>query len=248
MSAETDVRAALYRGEMFLEYLPVVNLEDKRCVGAEALIRWRRGSRIVPPLEFIPLIENTPVSGLVTYWVIETAGRELGAWLRTHDDVGLGMNVPPEVFGRGGLEYAAVKADLLDLPNKFVLEITERGVPDRLGVDEINSIPRRNVLIALDDVCASDASFLLASQIRVDLLKIEKDSVEQMTRGGLSSDEASALSSLIQEANVAVVAEGVETDAQVEVLRNAGIGMAQGWLFSHPLSAADFMSYFSTHR
>lgn len=248
MSTVTEIRDALYRGDFFLEYLPIVNLEDSRCFGGEALIRWRRGSRIIPPLQFIPLIENTPVSGLVTYWVIDTVARELAPWLRANDGVHLAINVPPEVFGRGGLEYAAAKSDLLDLADKFILEVTERGVPDKLGVDELNSRPYRRVLIALDDVCAGDASFLVASQVRVDILKLEKSCVDQITRGDLSSTETVALSSLIRAAKVCVIAEGVETSAQVEQLRNAGIGMGQGWLFSHPLCAADFMEYFSAHR
>jgi sensor c-di-GMP phosphodiesterase-like protein len=248
MSAATEVKAALYGGDLFLEYLPVVSLQDHRCVGGEALIRWRRGSRIVEPLEFIPLIENTPVSGLVTYWVIDTVAHELAAWLRAHDGVHLAINVPPEVFGRGGLEYAAAKSDLLDIAYKFVLEITERGVPDKLGVDELNARPRGGVLIALDDVCASDASLLVVSQVRVDIVKIDKSCVDQIIRENWPSKKISALSSLIREAQVAVIAEGVETAAQVEILRNAGIGMAQGWFFSHPLSAVDFMAYFSAHQ
>jgi sensor c-di-GMP phosphodiesterase-like protein len=248
MSTAAEVRAALYSGDLFLEYLPVVSLADKRCIGGEALIRWRRGSRIIPPLDFIPRIENTPVAGLVTYWVIDTVAHELAAWLRARDGVYIAINVPPEVFGRGGLEYAAAKSHVLDLASKFVLEITERGVPDKLGVAELNSRPRCGVLVALDDVCASDASLLVASQVHVDMLKIEKSCVDRMTQEDSSSTELSTLSSLIRAAEVTVVAEGVERAAQVERLRSFGIGAGQGWLFSHPLSAAEFMAYVSMHR
>jgi sensor c-di-GMP phosphodiesterase-like protein len=248
MTVVSDVRAALYGGDLFLEYLPVVSLEDKRCVGAEALIRWRRQSHVVQPLEFIPLIENTPLSGLVTYWVIDTVADELAGWLRTHDGVHIAINVPPEVFGRGGLEYAAAKSDLLNLAYKFVLEITERGVPDKLGVDELNARPRGGVLVALDDVCASEASLLVASRVRVDIIKIDKPCVEEISREDSSQAKIAGLSALIRAAHVDVIAEGVETAAQIEVLRNAGIGMAQGWYFSPPLSAADFLTYFSAHR
>lgn len=156
-------------------------------------------------------------------------------------------NVPPEVFGRGGLEYAAAKSNVLDLAAKFVLEITERGVPDKLGIKEINTRPRKGVLVALDDVCESDARFLLAQNVQVDILKIEKSAVEKITRATLSSRQVSSLYALIQTAHVAVIAEGVETESQARKLLNFGIRLAQGWLFSHPLSARDFMSYFSSH-
>jgi sensor c-di-GMP phosphodiesterase-like protein len=248
MSVPTEVKAALYGGNLFLEYLPMVSLRDHRCVGAEALIRRRRGSQIIKPLQFIPLIENTPVSGLVTYWVIDTVAKELATWLRAHDGVHLAINIPPEVFGRGGLEYAAAKSNLLSLANKFVLEITERGVPDKLGVAELNARRRGGVLVALDDVGASETSLLVASQVRVDILKLDKACVGQMARNEWSAQRMATLASLIHAADVAVIAEGVETDVQEASLRNAGIEMGQGWLFSHPLSATDFMKYFSAHQ
>jgi sensor c-di-GMP phosphodiesterase-like protein len=109
------IRSGLKGGEFFLEYLPTISLDDGHCVGAEALIRWRRPSGIIPPDDFIPVAENTPLSGLITYWVMETVGEELGDWLRDHDDVHVSINVPPEVLGRGGLEYAASKSGLNNL-------------------------------------------------------------------------------------------------------------------------------------
>src|SRR5580765_7351332 len=131
------IRSGLDGGEFFLEYLPTISLDDSHCVGAEALIRWRRPSGIAPPHDFIPVAENTPLSGLITYWVVETVGEELGEWLRAHDDVHVSINVPPEVLGRGGLEYAATKAGLNDLITKIVWEVTERGIPDKLGVEAL---------------------------------------------------------------------------------------------------------------
>lgn len=244
-SVVTEVRAALYAGDLFLEYLPVVTLENRRCIGAEALIRWQRGSDIVQPLEFIPAIENTSLSGLVTYWVIDTVAREMGQWLRQHPGVHLGINVPPEVFGRGGMEYAAAKSNILDLASQFVVEITERGIPDKLGIEEINSRPRRGVLVALDDVCYSATSLLVAAEINVDIIKIEKEAVESLTDGGLPGALMTRLSAVLQRAPIVVVAEGVEHELQARRLQDFGIRFAQGFLFSRPLRATDFKSYFA---
>jgi sensor c-di-GMP phosphodiesterase-like protein len=248
MTSLSEIRRARQKGDFFLEYLPIVSLADGHCIGAEALIRWRRGSDVVQPLEFIPQIENTPMSGLLTYWVLEALARELGAWLRTQDDIRIAVNVPPEVFGRGGLIYAMEKAKIADLAPKFIVEITERGIPDRIGIDALNTWPRGGVLLALDDVCASRAGYLVASQVGVDILKLEQATVVSLSRRGLSPAEAGALIKLIRAARVAVIAEGVETADQMSVLRECGVAMAQGWLFSRPLSAADFMAYFSEHR
>ena len=69
----SEIRDGLARGEFFLEYQPIVSLADGRCLGAEALVRWRRGDRVVALAEFIPLVENTPVSGFITYWVMASS-------------------------------------------------------------------------------------------------------------------------------------------------------------------------------
>lgn len=239
-----EVSAAVWDGDLFLEYLPIISLEEGSCVGAEALVRWRRAGRVVAPQEFIPIIENTAVSGLVTYWVIDTVAKELGIWLREHDGVHIAINVPPEVLGRGGLAYTAGKANLLDLASKFILEITERGLPDELGAQTLHSRARDCVLVALDDVCGNDAALAIAAGVRPDILKIEKEAVERITRGDLSANEMSRMSALIRSAKLAVIAEGVEGVAQVDTLRQCGINWAQGWLFSHPLPAAEFIEYF----
>jgi sensor c-di-GMP phosphodiesterase-like protein len=239
-----EIRTALYAGDLFLEYLPVVLLNNGRCVGAEALIRWQRGREVIQPTEFIPAIENTSVSGLVTYWVIDTVAREMGQWLRNHPRVHMAINVPPEVFGRGGMEYTAAKSNILDLAAQFVVEITERGIPDRLGIKEINSRPRKGVLVALDDVCESASSLLIASELDVDIIKIEKSAVDSLTGARFSETLKASLSALIRRAPIAVVAEGVEEQFQAQRLLDFGIGFGQGWLFSRPLRAAQFKSYF----
>src|SRR4051812_33470696 len=82
MISADAIRDGLTHGEFFLEYLPTVSLADGKCVGAEALSRWRRPSGVVQPAQFIPLIEGTYLSGMLTYWVLETVAKDLGDWLR----------------------------------------------------------------------------------------------------------------------------------------------------------------------
>ena len=133
----------LEKREFFLVYLPTVSLHDGRCVGAEALIRWRRpGNVVVDPEHFIPLTDQTPLSGAITYWVIDTVADEIGDWLGANEDAHISINVPPEILGRGGLDYAATKSGLRAHVKQVILEITERGVPDQLGLDALNSIAR----------------------------------------------------------------------------------------------------------
>jgi sensor c-di-GMP phosphodiesterase-like protein len=106
------MRAALDSDELFVEYQPIVLLSDASCIGAEALVRWRRADTILQPSEFLRAINNTPLSGRLTYWVMDTVAAELGDWLDQHPYVQVSINVPPEILGRGGLHYAAERSGL----------------------------------------------------------------------------------------------------------------------------------------
>ena len=212
------------------------------------MIRWRRGSEVVAPLDFIPLVENTPLSGLITYWVIDTVAQELGNWLRANEGVHISINVPPEIIGRGGLEYAATKSGLMDVAHKFVMEITERGVPDKLGVDALNSAPRYGLRIALDDTGVSDGTLIILSRVRVDIIKIDKSLVSQIHGKEGSPRWMQMLPALMQATDLEVIAEGVEFASQVEMIKKAGIKMAQGWYFSPPLSARAFEAFYYAYQ
>ena len=239
MVKSDDVRAAMDRGELFVEYLPTVTLADRRCVGGEALVRWRRGDAIVPAADFIPLIENTPLSGRITYWVIETVAAELGDWLDSHADAFVSINVPPEILGRGGLEYAAIRSGMLTRVAQIVLEITERGVPDRLGLDALNVMAERGVRLALDDTMLSGTNLALLARCNLSMIKLDRKLTSQLGPELPAPAWLAGLKSLLKSAPLQVVAEGVESDYQAKWLHAAGVQMAQGHLFSPPLSARE---------
>ncbi len=239
------IRAGLADGEFFLEYLPTISLADGRCVGAEALSRWRRPSGLVQPGEFIHLIEGTPLSGMLTYWVFETVAKELLDWLRVHEEVHIGVNVPPEILGRGGVEYVGTKTGLVELRHQIILEVTERGLPDRLGVAALEAASQAGVRIALDDVTLSGANLAVLSRCTLDIIKLDRSLVSQITPECPRPAWLSGLSALLQSTRVAVIAEGVETEAQASALREAGISMAQGFYFSRPISAEELKAYYS---
>ena len=241
------IRAGLDRNEFFLEYLPIVSLEPERCVGAEALLRWQRPTGIVFPDDFVRLVENTPLSGLLTYWVIDRVAVEMGDWLRKHDGVEMHINVPPEILGRGGLEYAAQKSGLYDVRHKLVLEITERGVPDQLGLHAIDLAARQGVRVALDDVRIDPASVMVLSRCNAQIIKIDKSVLLDNGVEGAMPRWAEALSVLLKTTDLEVIAEGVETAEQLAMLKTAGVRRVQGHYFSHPLRAAAFLDYCRNH-
>jgi sensor c-di-GMP phosphodiesterase-like protein len=242
------IGAGLMGGEFFLEYQPIVSLESNRCIGAEALSRWRRPSGVVMPNDFIPQMENTPLSGLLTYWVIDTVARELGPWLRANSDVQICINVPPEILGRGGMHYAAVNSCLTDVVDKVVLEITERGVPDRIGVDALNAMEGSGVRVALDDVHLDEANWVILSRAKVAIIKVDSVSTAQMLARGESQSITDGLAALMRASDVEIVVECVESADQAEIFRKIGIRQAQGLHFSPPLAAKAFEAYFYSHQ
>jgi len=245
MISADEVGDGLVQGQFFLEYLPTVSLADGRCTGAEALARWRRSSGVVQPDDFIHIIEGTPWSGMLTYWVLDTVAKELGDWLRVHKELAIGINVPPEILGRGGLEYVAVKTGLSEIRNQIILEVTERGIPDKLGVAALEAASRSGVRIALDDVTLSGTNLAILSRCTLDIIKTDRSLVDQITPECPCPTWLSGLSALLHSTRVAVIAEGVQTEAQADALRAAGISMAQGYYFSPPISAEQLKVYHS---
>jgi sensor c-di-GMP phosphodiesterase-like protein len=248
MTILDDIRDGLERGELFVEYLPTMALADARCVGAEALIRWRRGEVIVPAGDFIPLLENTPLSGPLTYWVIDRVAAELGDWLGANADAHVSINVPPEILGRGGLAYAAKHSGLGARIEQIVLEITERGVPDRLGLEALSLMAQLGVRVALDDTMLSGANLALLTRCNFSMIKLSSELTAQIDGVGSMPQWLSGLESLLQNSSLQVVAEGVEAAYQARTLSAAGVQMAQGHLFSVPLSARALTDFYAKHR
>jgi EAL domain-containing protein (putative c-di-GMP-specific phosphodiesterase class I) len=238
------IRRAFEAHEFFFVYQPIVSLRDRRCFGAEALIRWQRGESVVDAADFIPATDRTPLSGRITYWVIDTVAAELGSWLASNARGCISVNVPPEILGRGGLEYAATKSGLRAHAKQLILEIAETGVPDELGLDELNSVSTTGARVALDDTTLSGANLALLSRCRFDYVKIDRSLVAELAVDKQWPTWLRGLTALLDESELQVIAEGVETAFQVDALRAAGVQFAQGHHFSPPLPAGDFELYY----
>ncbi|WP_372012612.1 EAL domain-containing protein [Pseudoxanthomonas sp. 10H] len=244
MVTPADIQAGLDRGEFFLEYQPIVSLADGRCTGCEALLRWRRLGRMIGPGEFIPVAEESALGGLLTYFAIETAARELGPWLAERPQLFMSINVPPALLGRGGIAYAAQKTGYYRvLREQLILEITERGIPDSMGMAEMQAAARNGVRFALDDVTLDSANLAILSRCTFHVIKIDRQRVAEIDGARPLPEWLAGLSALLSATDLQVIAEGVETPAQEQVLRAAGIPLAQGSLYSRPLAARALQAF-----
>lgn len=230
-----ELTTALDAGEFFLEYMPIVSLSDGTCPAAEALVRWRREGQLISPLDFIPAFEESPLIGVLTYWIFEEISTELGPWLRRNPDFHIAINVPPELFGRGGLFYAGKVTGLLELRSQLVLELTERGTPDRITIEGMRVARRLGLGLAVDDVDEANVDIVLLARTKVDYLKLDRSVVEPLGHGPpppLFHD----LEPILRRGQPLVVAEGIETDGQLEILKQLGVPFGQGWKISRPLT------------
>ena len=248
MIDQAAIREGLNQGEFFLEYLPTISLADGRCIGAEALIRWRRATGVVPPGQFIPVVENTPLSGMLTYWVLDTVAAELGDWLRANPDAHVSINVPPEILGRGGMAYVATKSGLIELASQVILEVTERGLPDLLGVESINQGGGMGARVALDDVTlVGGANLAVLAHCNFSAIKLDKSLIDQIGPQCPAPEWLGSVTAMLESSQLQVIAEGVETEHQLAALRAAKIQAAQGFYFSRPIPVAAFMAFHRDH-
>lgn len=145
------------------------------------------------------------------------------------------------------MEYATLKSKLAGLSHKLVLEVSELGMIDRLGLQELNDPDRHEAFIALDDVQLAEISSLSLTRVKVDIIKLDKAAVEQLTDGAdaRAIETARALASL---PGLAIIGEGVETEVQAARLKDLGIEYAQGFFFSRPIPAPTFIEFFDRRR
>ena len=250
MKIDVDaMRAGVAAGEFFLEYSPIVSLLDGTCLGGEALARWRRPGGVVMPDDFIPVAEGTPMAGELCYWVIETVAAELGDWLRANPGQSVSINVPPEILGRGGIRYAADKAGLADLYPQLILEITERGVPDLIGLRALDDYAGSGIRVAVDDVSrVGGANLAMLSRAPLSVVKVDASLIAQIGPQSVAPEWLAGLTALIRSAGLTVIAEGVESQVQAHMVHAAGIQAAQGYHFSGPLRAEALKAYCRQQR
>jgi diguanylate cyclase (GGDEF)-like protein/PAS domain S-box-containing protein len=240
-----DLRSAIDNDELRVLYQPQVHLSSGRVVGVEALVRWEHPERgLVTPDAFIPVAESTGGIVAIDDWVLREACRQLRAW----DDVGLGplnlaINVSAGRLVTGDLAgtVATVVQDAGIEPSRLEIEITETVAVDEEpeAVAAITAVRALGVRVALDDFGMGHSSLSRLQTFPLDRLKIDRSFVAPLTKDAASGSIADVMIALGQGLGLEVVAEGVESDAQVEALRSLGCDVAQGYLFGRPAPAAE---------
>ncbi|RMR09722.1 putative bifunctional diguanylate cyclase/phosphodiesterase [Pseudomonas syringae group genomosp. 7] len=246
---EGELRRALRRDELELHYQPRLCLDTGRIVGLEALVRWRHQERgLLPPGEFVPLAEQSGLIVPLGYWVIFRALRDMQA-MREQGFAPLHMaiNLSFRQFQDSQLlptlsrliEEHKVDAHWLEF------ELTETAVMRRSDQvrQTMDALRQLGVRFSLDDFGTGYSSFMHLNSLPIALLKIDMGFVEQMELREENRKLVNAMINLAHNLNLEVVAEGVETTGQLELLRGFGCNQVQGYLISRPLPMEDLVSY-----
>lgn len=248
---EDELRKALDNNEFVLFYQPKVDLATGRVTSAEALIRWIHPERgLVSPLEFIPVAEESGLIEPITDWVLETACTQTQAW---HAEFGqsitIAVNISARQF-RGTYLTEAVHACLArsGLPARYLeLEVTESALMRDLdqAVPLLKELKQSGVLVTLDDFGTGYSSLSYLKRFPVDKLKLDYSFVRDITSDADSASIARAVISMAHSLKLTVVAEGVETESQLEYLRRQGYDEIQGYYVSRPVPAEEFATLFA---
>ena len=241
LELESALHKAIERDELVLHYQPKVDVRASRMVGAEALMRWSRGGQLVPPAEFIPLAEDTGLIVPLSEWALREAARQARIWQQSFGfDGPIAVNLPSRLFERSDLvEHIHQCVSAYGVPHRVImLEITESNLMRNLQ-DVIPSLHRLNeigVEIAIDDFGTGYSSLAYLTTLPISELKIDRSFVRDLGITPQSSAVVSAIIALARSLGLRVVAEGVETLRQMEVLHRLGCGVMQGFLFCRAIA------------
>jgi EAL domain-containing protein (putative c-di-GMP-specific phosphodiesterase class I) len=236
---EHDLRAAIAQGDLHLHYQPLFSSGALDLLGYEALLRWthpRRGQ--VPPAEFIPVAEESGLIGTLGGWVLDRAVAEAASWSVPHR---IAVNISPVQFRQAdlvGLVAGVLARYGLD-PGRLELEITEGVLIDSAdrALSVLNRLKALGVRIALDDFGTGYSSLSYLRRFPFDKIKIDRSFVQGLGEDADADAIVQSIVALSRSLRLEVTAEGVETDAQLQRLREVRCAQVQGFLLGEPRAA-----------
>jgi diguanylate cyclase (GGDEF)-like protein/PAS domain S-box-containing protein len=242
MEVEAELRDALEQGHLRLHYQPITSMPDGVAIGCEALVRWDHPERgLMPPAHFIPVAEDSGLIVEVGAWVLEEACRQAEAWRQRGRHLHVSVNVSPVQLLRddvAGLVTRTLRATGLP-PQLLYIEVTESSLIEDAGriAPALQLLRELGVKIAIDDFGGGSSSLSYLSVLPVDVIKIDRLFIDGLPDSSDDRAIVSAVLSLAQELDLAVIAEGVENDRQHWELQEMGCTLGQGFLYAKPRPA-----------
>jgi len=242
---ESDLHRAIGLQQLRLVYQPKIDVATGMIVGAEALMRWQRDAELISPSDFIPAAEDSGLIVPITEWALNEACRQLDAWDRAGlRRVPVSVNISGRHLQRGNLS-APVKECLQSHripPGLLELEITETAMMRNLDIvlPQLRALKKVGVALSIDDFGTGYSSLAYLKRLPIDTLKIDRSFVGELETSRESAALVAAILAMGLGLRLDVVAEGVETPAQLQRLADRGCRLVQGFLFSRPVPPDQF--------
>ncbi|MBL0226037.1 MAG: EAL domain-containing protein [Geobacteraceae bacterium] len=253
---ESDLHAVLDHNQLTMEYQPIIDIKTHRLVGFEALVRWNHPSRgTVYPMEFIPLAEETGLIVKIGEWILREACRELKRLqlrIRSEPPLKMSINISGKQFSHENL--ADIVAGVLEetgiAPHTLAIEITESMLMEHLevAITTMNRLRAMGVDIHIDDFGTGYSSLSYLQSLPIDALKIDRSFINKLTALGNNQEIITSIISLAKSLNFEVIAEGVETDHQLNQIKEMNCQFGQGFLIARPMPPAAIDAWIETER
>jgi len=252
LSLQGELQRSLQKNEFEIRYQPVIDLQNNKCVGAEALINWAHpdGKQVRPDL-FIPLAEDTGLIEPMTEWLMKQVRDEVAGLLAEDRSLHIAINLSPCHFESNQIlkTSAQVFGNSVIRPEQIIYEITERGlIEENSGVARsvMKRLRNRNSHIALDDFGTGYSSLGYISSFPLDYLKIDRRFIEAIGTDALTAGLVDSIIDMAKRLELHIIAEGVETCEQADYLRLHGVDYAQGWYYSRSIPINAFRQFVHT--
>ena len=250
---ESNIERAIKNNEFVVLFQPKVNLESEKICGAEALVRWKTESGLIPPDLFIPVLEKNGLVGKLDQYVYKCVFRYLSQLQEE------GLNLVPVSMNISRLNYNTklfinnlnTLIYSCNIPKKYIeLEIEERfaGANDDFIKDFVESLHKEDFKVSMDDFGAGSSSLNMLSEIPVDIVKFDQRFLHYAEISKSSRIILKSTIQMVKDLGMVTVCEGIETKEQADFLRSVGCSIAQGYYYSKPLDEEDFKAFLINHQ
>ena len=244
---EKNLRKALDNNEFFIHYQPQIDIKNKRIVGMEALLRWNNPELgLVFPNEFIPLAEKTGLIQLIGEWVLHTACADAVRWQKTKGPLRLAVNLSARQFkdirSKDANPLIKTIQSALDssglLPKMLEIEITESEIMENheVAMTTLKRLKELGVRVSCDDFGTGYSSLNYLKQFPIDTIKIDKTFIKEIAHAPVDVAIIRAILDMAEQLDIDVIAEGVESKEQLDILNDLGCYIVQGFFYSKPLN------------
>ena len=252
LSVAGRLRHAAAREELELHYQPLVDLHDRRVVGAEALIRWNDPERgLTAPADFLPIAERTGLIRPITEWVVDEACRQSREWRNAGHDLFVSVNLSPAFWQPTAMRAVMATIEAFGLnADRMMIEITEQAAMSPVADLEpvLAELHARGLRLAIDDFGTGHSSLGRLSRLRVNTLKIDRGFIADVPGDRGASILVESMVSLARNLGLHCLAEGIETEEQLAFLVARGCPLGQGYLFGRPMPASRFAALVGAAR